>query len=113
LEELRQELEVERTRAELTKLRAQPVAPPPKRFRTKFFGWLFRGGALLAVLALGINYVGGREGDDTTRHVQTCERAHAAITDDAYNKLLTDAEARRFKTQQLQIAERCNKDVDL
>jgi hypothetical protein len=113
LKQLEQELAVERARTELKQLRAVKVAQQPKRLRTKLFEWLFRGGALLALLAMGAGYVGGREGGGTARHVAACERAHAAITDDAYNNLLTETEARTFKAQQLQIAARCNRDVEL
>jgi hypothetical protein len=115
LEQLQQKLAIELTRAKIEKLRSVRVAsnPKPKRFRTRLFEWLFRGGALIAVLAMAAGYIGNREGGATARHIAACERANAAITDDAYNRLLTDAEARRFELQQLQIAERCNRDVEL
>lgn len=113
LEEIQKEVAYERARVELVKLKAVKAAPKPKRFRTKVFEWLIGGGALLAVGGMATDYAGTREQGLTTRHVEACQRAHEAITDDAYNKLLTPTEAQKFKAQQLLITERCSKDAEL
>lgn len=49
LPELQAQLQYERARVELLKLRAVKVAAKPKRLSTRIFEWFVWGGALLAL----------------------------------------------------------------
>jgi hypothetical protein len=114
LKQLLEQVQLERARVELVKLRSARVAAPARTsFRKKFFQWLIGGGALLTVIGTAADVGKGWEEARTTRHVEACKRAHEAITDDNYNKQLSEGDARKYMDQELRIVQQCNKDADL
>lgn len=69
-------------------------------FRRQIAEWLIGGGALLTIGAAVADWFQDGARNTASLRIETCKRAYEAITDDSYNKSLSDPQIRQFNMRQ-------------